>query len=126
MMLKHVFLALISAFRSRHFLVIENAALRHQIEVRQRNSTRPALRWRDRAFWDILSHVWPGWRKALDIVQPETVIRWHRQGFRYDWKWKSRRRRPVRPRISREIRDVARELSRASWTTHAGGSSTSM
>jgi putative transposase len=58
----------------------------------------------------------PAGEKALYIVQPETVIRRHRQGFRYYWKWKSRRRRPGRSRISREIRDLVRELSRANPT----------
>ena len=62
-------------FKSRQSLILENAALRHQIEVLQRNSGRPHLRWRDRAFWDLLSCVWPGWRKSLYIVQPDTVIR---------------------------------------------------
>ena len=70
MMLKLVFLTLVSALRSRHFLVTENAALRHQIKVLQRNSTRPALRVRDRAFWEILSCLWSDWRRSLYIVQP--------------------------------------------------------
>lgn len=82
-MLHLILLILFSAFRSRQALILENAALRHQIEVLQRNSTRPTLKWRDRAFWDILSCLWPDWRRALHVVQPETVIRWHRQGFCY-------------------------------------------
>jgi hypothetical protein len=116
MMLELVFATLISAFRSRHFLVIENSALRHQIEVLQRNSNRPALRWPDRAFWDILSCIWPSWRRSLYIVQPETVIGWHRQGFLYYWRWKNRPRRPGRPRVYREIRDLIREMSLATPT----------
>ena len=71
-----------SMFRSRHSLAVENPALRHQIEVLQRNTDRPLLHRRDRAFWDLLSCIWPDWRRSLYIVQPETVIRWHRQGFR--------------------------------------------
>ena len=63
-------------FRTRHSLAMENLALRHQIEVLQRNSSRPLLHWRDRAFWDLLSCVWPDWRKSLYIVQPEAVTRW--------------------------------------------------
>ncbi len=84
--------SLVSAFNSSESLILENAALRHQIAVLQRNCSRPALRWRDRAFWDILCSIWPGWRNALYIVQPDTVVRWHRQGFRFYWRWKSRHR----------------------------------
>jgi putative transposase len=104
---------MISLFRSRQALVLENAALRHQIEVLQRNSFRPALRWQDRAFWDVLSYIWPGWRRSLYFVQPETVVRWHRQGFRFYWKWKSRYRWPGRPRVSRDLRDLIRQISTA-------------
>jgi len=67
-------------------LLLENAALRHQIEVLKRSGRRPRLRWHDRAFWDLLSCLWPDWRRSLYIAQPETVIRWHRQGFRYYWR----------------------------------------
>ena len=73
---------------------------------------RTRLRWRDRAFWDLLSCIWGDWQKALYIVQPETVIRWHRQGFRYYWRWKSRVRWPGRPKTPKEIRDLIRQMSR--------------
>jgi len=53
-------------------------------------------------FWVMLSRVWQNWRAALLLVQPATVVRWHRQGFRYYWRWKSRGR--GRPRIDPEIR----------------------
>ena len=104
---------LFSMLRFRHALILENAALRHQIEVLQRNSNRPRLRWRDRAFWDLLAWVWPEWRKSLNIVQPETVIRWHRQGFRCYWRWKSRVRWPGRPRVSREVWELIHTMSKA-------------
>jgi putative transposase len=110
-MLKLALQILFSAFKSRESLVLENAALRHQIAVLQRNCSRPALKWRDRAFWDILSCLWPNWRRSLFIVQPETVVSWHRKGFRYYWKWKSRYRWPGRPRVSREVRDLIRQMS---------------
>ena len=112
-MLNLILRTLLSAFRSRESLILENAALRHQISVLQRNSSRPALRWRDRAFWDILSCIWPNWRRALFIVQPETVVGWHRKGFRYFWRWKSRYRWPGRPRVSKEVRDLIRQMSTA-------------
>jgi len=110
-MLKLIVELVLAVFRNRQALVLENAALRHQIEVLQRNSCRPALRWRDRAFWDILSCLWPDWRRSLYIVQPETVIRWHRRGFRYYWRWKSRPKWPGRPRIAPEIRELIQQMS---------------
>ena len=93
-------------------LVVENLALRHQIEVLQRVRRRPRLQNRDRGFWIVLARFWKGWRNSLLQVQPETVIRWHRQGFRRYWTWKSRRENG-RPRISREVRQLIRRMSRA-------------
>ncbi len=104
---------LLSVFRTRQALILENAALRHQIDVLQRNSGRPSLPWWDRAFWDVLCSIWPNWRTSLYIVQPDTVVRWHRQGFRFYWRWKSRYRWPGRPRVSREIRELIRQMSQA-------------
>ena len=112
-MLNLILQFLLSVFRTRQALILENAALRHQIDVLQRNSGRPSLRWRDRAFWDVLCSIWPNWRKSLYIVQPDTVVRWHRQGFRFYWRWKSRYRWPGRPRVSREIRELIRQMSQA-------------
>ena len=66
--------------------------------------------------WVWLSRLWTGWRQALVLVQPETVIRWHRQGFRLYWRWKSRQRRPGRPRISREIQGLIRTMHEANPT----------
>ena len=68
-------------FAGRAALAAENLALRHQIAVLQRSVMRPKLRKRDRIFWSWLSRIWKGWRSALVIVQPGTVIGWHRQGF---------------------------------------------
>ena len=109
-MVKLALLALLSALRSHQALVAENLALRHQLEVLQRNSTKPALKWRDRAFWDILSCLWTDWRSALYVVQPETVTRWHRRGFRFYWRWKSRHRWPGRPRVSRDVRELIHQI----------------
>ncbi len=60
----------------------ENLALRQQVAVLKPSVKRPKLRCRDRVFWVVLSRLWPNWRSALAIVQPETVIQWHRKGFR--------------------------------------------
>ena len=60
----------------------------------------------DRLFWVWLSKIWTGWREALIIVKPETVIAWHRQAFRFYWRWLSRRKIIGRPTVSAEVRNV--------------------
>jgi hypothetical protein len=92
-------------FGSRAALAAENPALRQQPIVLQRSVKRPQLRKRDRNFWSWLSRLWTGWRSALLIIQPQTVLRWHRHGFRLYWRWKSRKK-PGRPRVDRQIRDL--------------------
>jgi putative transposase len=75
-----------SGFRSRAALQLEILALRHQINVLHRSQHgRVRLRTSDRLLWIWLRHFWSGWRSALVIVKPETVIAWHRQGFRLFW-----------------------------------------
>ncbi len=73
---------------SRATLRLENIALRQQVAVLNRERPRPRLRLRplDRVFWVFLSRLWPRWKDALVIVKPETVVSWHRQGFRLFWK----------------------------------------
>jgi putative transposase len=114
-----MFLATLSSiFRSRAALRLENLALRHQIGVLQRSTRRrPRLTPVDRLVWVWLSRVWSGWRSTLAIVQPETVLAWHRAGFRLFWTWKVQRGRPGRPVVSREIRDLIRRMCREnpSW-----------
>jgi putative transposase len=66
--------------------------------------------------WSLLSRVWPGWRRPLILVSPETVIRWHRRGFRLYWRWKSKSRPVGRPPIEREIRELILEMHRANPT----------
>ena len=97
-------------FSTKAALVAENLALRQQLAVLRRSVRRPKLRNRDRVFWAWLSKLWPDWNSALTIVQPETVIKWHRAGFRLYWRRKSRV--IGRPRKSRLIRDLIREMSR--------------
>jgi putative transposase len=100
-----------SMVRSRAALELENLALRHQIGVLQRSARkRPKLTSGDRLFWICLSRLWCNWRSALAIVKPETVVAWHRAGFRLFWTWKVRRGRPGRPVISREFRDLIRQM----------------
>ncbi len=68
--------------RGRMDLAAENVEMRQQLAVLREKVKRPRVRNRDRIFWAILSRVWADWRSALLIVQPDTVVRWHRQGFR--------------------------------------------
>ena len=101
------------ALRTRQSLILENLALRHQIVVLQRSSKRPRLKNRDRLFWVLLSRIWSGWSGAVSVVKPETVIRWHRRGFRLYWTWKSRWSGHGRPAVSPEVRELIRRMSRA-------------
>ena len=117
-MLKAVISPLFAFFRllslalpSRRALVFENLALRRQIAVYQCTTKRPRLRNADRLFWVWLSRCWSGWREALILVQPRTVVGWHRRGFRLYWRWKSRK--TGRPRITAELRALIRRMKRA-------------
>ncbi len=84
-------------------LALENLALRQQLAALKHRRSRPRLTEMHRLFWTVLSKLWRDWRGAL-LVKAETVVRWHRQGFKRYWFWKSRRRRG-RPQIHPEVRD---------------------
>lgn len=106
--------ALRSTVRSRAALAVEVFALRHQLAVLRRQApTRLRLRRVDRPVWVGLSRVWTSWRGAVQIVSPDTVVRWHRRGFAVYWHWKSRPRGPGRPRIDADIRRLIREMQAA-------------
>ena len=100
-----------SALRSKHDLMLENLALRQQLAVltgqRARTRTKPA----DRRLWSWRSRYWPGWRSTLVMVQPETVIRWHRTAWRGYWTWKRRARQPGRPRIGKELQGLIARIA---------------
>src|SRR5712691_6237217 len=85
-------------------VALENLALRQQLAVFRRTAERPPLRPRDRLFWVLLAKAWREWRTALIVVQPETVVRWHRQWLRRRWAQRSKRLRPGRPRTDPAIR----------------------
>lgn len=109
-----IFAALCSSIRTRAALQLEVVALRHQINVLRRSQRgRARLRKADRLFWMWLLRVWSGWRSALVIVKPETVINWHRQGFRWYWTWKTRLGQPGRPELAKETRGLIRRMSLA-------------
>ncbi len=106
-----------SSLRSRFELEAEILALRHQLAVLQRQGPRrPRLGRVDRGVWVLLSRLWPNWRQAVQIVQPDTVVRWHRHGWRLYWRWKSRPRRPGRPRVPRGVQALIRQMCRANPT----------
>src|SRR5438046_2613264 len=100
-----------SSLRSRAALQIEVLALRHQVRVLERSRPqRLRLTRVDRLLWVWLSRTWTEWRAALIIVKPETVIAWHRQGFRLFWTWKSRHR-TGRPGVPTDVRALIRTMS---------------
>ena len=99
-------------FRSRRRLEVENLFLRHQLNIAMRRAPhRPRLRRRDRALLVLMTWLWLSLLGLSRVVQPDTILRWHRAGFRVYWRWKSRGR-PGRPRVSRELRELIRRMSR--------------
>jgi transposase InsO family protein len=107
-----LFLALVaSPFKSKIRLEAENAALRHQVIVLRRNvGGRVRLTNNDRWFLIQLYRWFPSILRVLTIVQPETLVRWHRAGFRCYWRWKSRSR-GGRPQIDTDVRALIRQMS---------------
>ena len=112
-MITLILTGLLRGVRTQRSLVFENLALRHQLAVLQRTAPRPRLRRSDRLFWVLLSRLWSGWADAVSVVQPATVIRWHRTGFSLFWTWKSRRNGPGRPAVAPEVRGLIRRMSTA-------------
>ena len=81
--LSRLLLALAAAcFRSRRDLLLENLALRQQLAVLARNQSRPRFAAPERLFWVVMRRLWSGWHSVLAIAEPETVVRWHRAGFK--------------------------------------------
>jgi hypothetical protein len=97
-------------FRNRGDTALEVLALRQQVTVLKRKSPRPPLNSFDRLFWTALSHTWTCWRNVRVIVKSDTVVGWHRAGFRLHWRWRSRRRQG-RPKITDEVRGLIRRLA---------------
>src|SRR3989442_1976822 len=96
-----------------HQVALENLALRHQLAVYKKTVDRPKLPSRDRRFWVALSRVWTGWRQALVIVSPNTVLRWQRRRFREYWARLSARPAAGRQRVSRQIRALVVRMAQA-------------
>jgi hypothetical protein len=100
-------------FKKTLYIVLENLALRQQLAAMKRSIKRPQLRASDRIFWIILSRFWSNWRQALIVVKPETVVRWHKKGFKMFWRFKSPRNGAGRPPISPEIRELILKMAKA-------------
>jgi hypothetical protein len=97
--------------KSRRWLEVENLFLRHQLNIiLRRPSQRLRLHGSDRALMVWMTRLWPSLPLAR-VVQPATILRWHRAGFRTYWRWKSQGR-PGRPRIEHELRDLIRRMSK--------------
>src|SRR5260370_11688691 len=86
---------LVRLLRARRSLLLENLALRQQLAVLKRRHPRPRLDLLDKLFWVAIRRFWSGWQRSLIAVTPETVVRWHKAGFRLYWRLISKFRRPV-------------------------------
>ena len=106
-----VFLWLGSFIRSRNDLGFEIVALRQQLTVLKRRNKRVHLRRSDRLFWVLLRRVWPKWSNPLLIVKPDTVVRWHRKGFRLYWRFRSRSKLVGRPVTGPEVRTALHTMA---------------
>ena len=96
--------ALGRTFQSRQNLILENLALRQQLAVLKRRHPQPRLNGFDKLFWVVVHRWWSGWKHALIVVTPETVVRWHRAGFHWYWRMISKVRNPVGRRpTSKEV-----------------------
>ena len=102
-----------SWFKSQRNLAIENMALKQQVTMLHRSVKHPRVSVADKLFWILISRYKPDWRNALHALHPDTVVRWHRQGFRHYWRWKSRGPKPGRPPINKALRQLIREMQAA-------------
>jgi transposase InsO family protein len=99
-------------FGSRLELLAENLALRQQLAVFKHKRSRPRMGPGDRMFWVFLRSVWRNWANALIVVEPDTVVQWQRQGFKWFWRWISAAKRVGRPRIPSEVQELIGRMAR--------------
>ena len=111
-LIRCLLLAGLAFFRTRRQLAVEILTLRQQLGVLKRSVKRPRLTSVDRRLWVLLSRRWAGWSDALIIAKPETVVRWHRAGFRRYWSWRSRSK-SGRPAIDPKVRRLIKRMATA-------------
>jgi putative transposase len=99
-----------SFFKSHRQLALENLALRQQVAMLRQSVRRPRATATDRMFWVLFSRYVDGWRDLLHGLHPDTVVRWHRLGFRLYWRWKNRGPKPGRPPIDAKLRKLIRDM----------------
>src|ERR1700733_9515799 len=112
--LRLLFCLIVRLFRSRRNLLLENLALRQQLMTLKRRNPKPRFSDLDRLFWVMVRRTWAKWREALMIVTPETVVGWHRAGFRLYWRWRSQHQKALGRQQLRPFRlwDLAQFYSR--------------
>jgi len=94
-------------FRCRRDLLLENLVLHQQLTALKKKRPVPQLAPANKLFWVAMRQLWSGWKQALILVKPETVVRWHRAGFKMYWKWLSRHRTGAgRKCVSKELREL--------------------
>ena len=102
--------------RSRRQLIAENVLLRQQLIVASRKVKRPAFRPHERGVVVLLSRLVQNWREAVLLVKPDTILRWHREGFRLFWRWKSREPSRPQPRLSADVIELIRGMASSNRT----------
>jgi HTH-like domain len=104
--------AIAAAVRPKRLLIADNLCLRQQLLVLQRRKPRPRLKDADRRFWVLACRWFVGWRTSVLIVKPETVLRWHRHGWRTYWRWRSSGKgKAGRRQIAPELRALIRRMA---------------
>jgi hypothetical protein len=113
-----VLATLVSTIRSRQRLVVENLLLRQQLQVALCSRHDPRLRARDKLLWLLVRRLHRNWRRHLLLIRPETVLGWHRRGWRLFWRWRSCRALG-RPRLNSEVRELIATMRRENphWGT---------
>ena len=105
----HLFATLVGLLRSRAVLHLEFSALRQQLAmIKERDRKRIRFRGHERLFWISLYRCWSDFLRTLRVFKPDTLVCWHRKGFRIFWCWKSRHARGGRPSIDPEVRQLIR------------------
>ena len=106
-LLRLLFVLAVRSVHSRRNLLLENLALRQQLCLVKEQNPHVRFAAPDKLFWVILRRFWSGWKRTLVLVQPETVVRWHRAGFKLYWTWRSRHRSCAgRKCVSGELREL--------------------